>query len=86
MQTLIIEHTDRQTGQVFKQMAKALGLTVKVKPETPPATITNPELIRRIEAHEARKKSGDFDGYRSFTIDELKQEMQNLVNNAQHQL
>ncbi len=81
METLIIEHLDSSTSKIFKQMAKALGLSFKtriVKSNIEqPAIITNPELINRIEVHEANKRDNNFKYYKRFTIKELKQEIQN---------
>jgi hypothetical protein len=81
METLIIEHLDRPTSKVFKQMAKVLGLSFKIKTVhnsiEQPAIITNPEIIARIEAHEANKRDGNLKDYKRFTMQELKQEIQN---------
>lgn len=56
MNTIIIEHADQSTTDLFKQLAEKLGLIVKTKKEkVEPGLITNPELIRRIEEFEAGK-------------------------------
>lgn len=77
METIIIEHIDSQTSQVFKQLAHLLGFSVKTKLEKNPAEITNTEIIRRIEAYE----SGNTEG-KTFTLEEFKQAVQSQVDNA----
>ena len=69
MNTIIIEHADQSTTDLFKQLAEKLGLFVKTKKEkVEPGLITNPELIRRIEEFEADKSKPS-----EKTMEDLKQ-------------
>jgi len=56
MNTIIIEHADQSTTDLFKQLAEKLGLIVKTKKEkVEPGVVTNPELLKRIQAIESGK-------------------------------
>ena len=56
MNTVIIEHADKSTTELLKQLAKALGLTVKTKKEkVEEGVITNPILMEAIEQYESGK-------------------------------
>lgn len=68
MNTLIIEHADQSTTELFKQLVDKLGLSMKTKKEkAEPGVITNPELLRRIEAYESGKEKPF-----QVTLDDLK--------------
>lgn len=56
MNTLIIEHADQSTTELFRQLVDKLGLSMKTKTETVESgVITNPELLKRIEDLESGK-------------------------------
>jgi hypothetical protein len=56
MNTIIIEHADKSTTALFKQLAEKLGLSFKTKTEKQePGVITNPELLKTIEDYESGK-------------------------------
>ena len=53
MNTIIIEHADKSTTELLKRLAEQLGLSFKIKKERKePGIVTNPELLRRMEAVE----------------------------------
>jgi len=53
MNTIIIEHADKSTTELLKRLAEQLGLSFKIKKERKePDIVTNPELLRRMEAVE----------------------------------
>lgn len=56
MNTIIIEHADKSTTALFKQLAEKLGLSFKSKVERPePGVVTNSEHIKRIKKIESGK-------------------------------
>ncbi len=56
MNTLIIEHADQSTTELFKQLVDKLGLSMKTKKEkAKPGVVTNPELIKRIKKIDSGK-------------------------------
>ena len=56
MNTLIIEHADQSTTELFKQLVDKLGLSMKTKKEkAEPGVVTNPELIKRIKKIDSGK-------------------------------
>jgi hypothetical protein len=64
MNTLIIEHADQSTTELFRQLVEKLGLSMKTKKKKPePGVITNPELLKTIEDYESGK-------VKPFTVDE----------------
>jgi len=57
MNTIVIENADKSTTAIFKALAKKLGLPIKLWMEEEPGTITNPEILQRIENYENGKAS-----------------------------
>ena len=54
MNTLIIEHADQSTTELFKQLVDKLGLRMTTKKEkADPGEITNPELLKTIDDYES---------------------------------
>lgn len=53
MNTIIIEHADQSTTELLQRLAEKLGLSFKTKKERKePGVVTNPELLKRMEAIE----------------------------------
>ncbi len=56
MNTIIIEHADQSTTELFRQLVDKLGLSMRTKKEkAEPGVITNPELLKTIDEYESGK-------------------------------